>query len=174
MNNNNNFTLIENDFLSIKECDFIINLFKDRTEEEVKNGINHYFFLKKDLEEINVIHEKIAKLFIKYHSIYPEINIMPGNKILTEFRFKHFKPGNYFNNWHSELWYSTPMRLVGFTIYLSEHNCGTEFFDGTYIKSEKGKAVIFPTLFTHTHRGQPCPDKKDRYLLTGYLHSVEK
>lgn len=169
-----NFTLIKNSFLSKEDCKFVIDLFKDRTEKEISNGINHYYFLKEDIDKIKFVHEKIFKLFNEYHSIYPEINIIPGNKILTEFRFKHFKPGNYFSNWHSELSYKTPMRLVGFTIYLSEHNCGTEFFDGTYIKSEEGKAVIFPSSFTHTHRGQPCPDKKDRYLLTGYLHSIEK
>jgi hypothetical protein len=169
-----NFILVENNFLTENDCEIIINLFKDKTEKEIINGINYYHFLKEDLDKIIFCHEKILKLFTKYHSIYPEINIVFGNKILTEFKFKHFKPGNYFSCWHSEHSYKDPMRMLGFTIYLSEHNCGTEFFDGTCIKSEKGKAIIFPCSFTHTHRGQPCPDRKDRYILTGYLHTVEK
>jgi hypothetical protein len=170
---NRNFFLLKNNFISIENCNFIINLFKDKTEKKISNGINYYHFLKEDLNKISFMHKEILKLFDKYRSIYPEIDIVSGVKILTEFKFKHFKPGNYFNHWHSEHSWKDLKRIAGFTIYLSEHNCGTEFFDGTYIKSEMGKAVIFPCSFTHTHRGQPCPEKKDRYLLTGYLHTVE-
>ena len=53
-------------------------------------------------------------------------------------------------------------------IYLSTHKCGTEFHDGLLILSHIGRLTIFPSYFTHTHRGQVCPEKKDRYLLGGY------
>ena len=51
---------------------------------------------------------------------------------------------------------------------------GTEFFNNEVIQSELGKVVLFPAYFTHTHRGQVCPEKKDRYLLTGYLEFFKK
>jgi len=58
-------------------------------------------------------------------------------------------------------------------IYLTEHNCGTEFFNGDYIKSEIGRLVIFPSYFTHTHRGQKCPNNKTRYIITGYVNFIK-
>ena len=59
---------------------------------------------------------------------------------------------------------------INFMIYLSTHECGTKFFDGNYIKSKKGRLAIFPSYFTHTHRGMPCPEKKDRYMFGGYFN----
>ena len=54
-------------------------------------------------------------------------------------------------------------------IYLSKHNCGTEFYFKKVIKSEIGKVVLFPAFYTHTHRGQVCPENKNRYIITGYF-----
>jgi hypothetical protein len=171
---NRNFFLIKNNFISKEDCLKIINLFKNNTGENTENGMNFYHLTSdEDLQKINFIHPKIFEILKEYSTIYPEIEIICGKKILTEFKFKHFKPGNFFSHWHSEHSYKSLPRVIGFTIYLSEHNCGTEFFDGTYIKSETGKVIIFPCYFTHTHKGQPCPENKDRYLLTAYVHSIK-
>ena len=55
-------------------------------------------------------------------------------------------------------------------IYLSTHDCGTEFWNGDIIKSEKGRLVMFPAAYTHIHRGQKCPDNNNRYLVGGYIN----
>ena len=49
----------------------------------------------------------------------------------------------------------------------------TLFYNKKVIKSEIGKLVIFPSYFTHTHRGQKCPDKKNRYIITGYVNFLD-
>jgi hypothetical protein len=56
---------------------------------------------------------------------------------------------------------------------LSDNNCGTEFYEGATIISKKGKVLLFPAYFTHTHRGQLCPEFKDRYILGGYANFVD-
>ena len=28
--------------------------------------------------------------------------------------------------------------------------------------------MVFPPYWTHAHKGQPCPDKKFRYILSAY------
>ena len=63
-------------------------------------------------------------------------------------------------------------RVLAFQLYLSDHNCGTQFMNGEYVESDIGKAVLFPAYFTHTHRGQACPQKKTRYLITGYFNFI--
>ena len=68
---------------------------------------------------------------------------------------------------HSEQSIEDP-RVLSILVYLSDHNCGTEFYNGFTIKSVKGRAMVFPPYWTHAHKGQPCPDKKFRYILSAY------
>ena len=87
-------------------------------------------------------------------------------------RFKKFKGKKYFDKWHSENCIKYPNRVLNLMIYLSDHDCGTEFFNGEVIPSVTGNAVIFPSYFTHTHKGQPCPKGKTRYIITGYFNFI--
>lgn len=163
------FILIKENFLTNFECKTIVDNFKEKTEKETKsNGINYAFFEEKDYETFSFLKEKIFNFFQEYCKLYPQINFTKNKWAITEFRFKHFKPGNYFKDWHSEHEFENNKRILCLQIYLSDHNCGTEFYEGITVMSKKGKAVLFPAYFTHTHRGQPCPEFKDRYLIGGY------
>ena len=65
--------------------------------------------------------------------------------------------------------------ILSLQIYLSNHNCGTEFSNyNKTIKSDIGKVVLFPAYFTQTHRGQICPENKNRYIITGYVNFIQK
>jgi hypothetical protein len=116
---------------------------------------------------------KIIDIIKKYEKMYPEINLTKDKWALTELIFKHFKPGNFFSDWHSEVGLTRPSRVLNMMIYLSEHDCGTQFFNQDVIKSRIGRLTIFPSYFTHTHRGQICPDNKDRYILGGYYNFID-
>jgi hypothetical protein len=169
----NNFLYTEENFLSKDNCDFIINYFKNKTEKETsKNGINYAYFLEKDYINLFFLKEKIDNIMLKYVNTYPQLNFV-GKYAYTEFRFKHIKPNNFFKNWHSEHNIEAPNRILCMQIYLSDHNCGTEFYNNQTILSKKGKVVIFPSFFTHTHRGQICPELKDRYILGGYCNFIK-
>jgi hypothetical protein len=162
-----NFILVKDDILNSDECNLIINYFKNKTELETKNGINYAHFEQKDFENFFFLREKIVFLLEEYLKIYPQVNYIT-RFVLNEFKFKHFKPNNYFKKWHSEHSLENNKRVLCLQIYLSEHNCGTEFYDGFTVLSKKGRGMMFPAYFTHTHRGQLCPDFKDRYILGGY------
>ena len=61
-------------------------------------------------------------------------------------------------------------------IYLNDVKEGgeTEFlYHSKRIKAEKGKIIIFPTDFMHTHRGNP-PISNSKYILTGWFSIVDK
>jgi hypothetical protein len=167
-----NFIYIEDNFFDKKICQNIIEKYKNNTlKGETHTGYD-YFFLKNDdmlLEEIN---KKLINSIKNYLNLYPEANLTKNTYTLQEIRFKHFKPGNFFSKWHSEVGYNSPNRVLNMMIYLSQHNCGTEFFDSSTIKSEIGRLTIFPSYFTHTHRGQVCPENKDRYIIGGYFNFV--
>ena len=78
------------------------------------------------------------------------------------------KPKNSFDHWHSEHSVNSPLRILALQIYLSSHKCGTKFYRYKTIKSEKGRLAIWPAYFTHTHKGQVCPDNLNRFILSGY------
>lgn len=63
-------------------------------------------------------------------------------------------------------------RCLAWMIYLNtvEDGGGTEFKYYKHTeKAEKGKLLIWPTDFTHTHRGIPSPTE-EKYILTGWYN----
>jgi len=62
-------------------------------------------------------------------------------------------------------------RVLNFMIYLNDIDEGgeTEFlYQSRRVKPKTGRVVIFPTNFTHTHRGNP-PLEDAKYVITGWL-----
>jgi len=82
---------------------------------------------------------------------------------------------NGFFSWHSDFYTEkeTGTRLLTFIWYLNtlqpEQEGCTEFIDGTVIKPEAGKLLIFPATWTNIHRG--CVLKSgQKYIVTGWLY----
>ncbi|RTE87493.1 2OG-Fe(II) oxygenase [Aliidiomarina sp. B3213] len=83
--------------------------------------------------------------------------------------------GNY-NYWHCEV-YPQPQsvealhRTLLFMYYLNDVEDGgtTDFYyQDRQIKPKKGRMVIAPAYFTHTHRGT-TPKSNDKYILTSWV-----
>jgi len=168
-----NFILEQKNLLTKKECNYLIKECKKRTQS-AEHKDHGYVFL--DLEGTQTFVELtnlILPILKKYVKKYPEVNLTKNKWALTNMRFKHFKPNKFFEKFHSEHSWEHSTRILNVQIYLSDHNCGTEFFDGKVIKSEQGKVAIFPSYFTHTHKGQKCPNKKHRYIITGYFNFLD-
>tara|TARA_Y100001973_G_C5193214_1_gene332357 strand:- start:2067 stop:2615 length:549 start_codon:yes stop_codon:yes gene_type:complete len=170
-----NFIYAKENFLLAEECDEIIKFFK-KIPEKIFYKFGNYegVYLNDDSDylkddKLSFLKDRFQTALNEYIKLYPELNFVKPF-YLTEIRFKHWKANNFFDSWHSEHSEETPNRILNFMIYLSTHNCGTQFLDKRIIKSEKGKLVIMPSYFTHTHRGMPCPEKKDRYMIGGYFN----
>jgi hypothetical protein len=160
----NNICIIDKS-LSNEECDLLINEFSPKLQESLKAPWNYSFY---DTPLDNKILQKLAYNIIEiYKKKYPEVNYTHEKWSMKKFRFKVFEPGDYYDILHSEQ-SSKNARILSILIYLSDHNCGTEFYDGTMVKSVKGRSLIFPAFWTHAHKGQPCPDKKRRFILSAY------
>ena len=62
-------------------------------------------------------------------------------------------------------------RILTFTTYLNtiEVDGETEFItQGIKVKPKKGLTVIFPSQWTHPHRGIPAPNEV-KYIATGWF-----
>jgi len=165
--------LTKDNIFSDQECDELINLYKPLSKFDGED-IKYYSFLELDPNKFKYDY-KINYLLDEYVKQYPEAGKTASIWTMTTMRFKHFKPGESFYTWHSENNMTYPHRVLAMQIYLSNHNCGTEFSNyNKTIKSDIGKVVLFPAYFTHTHRGQICPENKDRYIITGYVNFIQR
>lgn len=87
-------------------------------------------------------------------------------------QIQFYKPGGGFFGEHFE---SSGLdichRVLAFQTFLCDvkEGGGTEFLYQNYIcPPKKGKTIIWPAGFTHTHRGQVAPNE-EKYVITGWL-----
>ena len=96
---------------------------------------------------------------------------LPKNKIY-DVKIQKTDPGQGYHIWHTEnQGKDTRDRFLEFTLYLNDVEEGgeTEFL---YLKKRykpiKNRLLIWPTGFTHTHRGNQ-PISNSKYILTGWV-----
>ena len=171
---NNNFNLTVNDFLTQEECDSIINQYDSISTPGEDKHLNYdKFDISSDDNLFDILNKRLPVITDMYKQMYSEIDYTGSFWQLTNLRFKKYSPGKSYDRWHSEHSIRNPHRILNVIIYLSDHYCGTEFYNDETIFSKKGRITIFPSYFTHTHRGQKCPENKPRYILAGYYNFVD-
>jgi len=95
-----------------------------------------------------------------------------GNQIIiSTMQVQKYEVGDYFR-WHMDTSVESIHRYLAFIWYLNTLEDGgggeTEFIDGTIIKPEAGKLLIFPVTWTNIHR---CVTIKtgSKYIITGFV-----
>jgi hypothetical protein len=91
---------------------------------------------------------------------------------IYELKIQRVRKTEGYHVWHYE---STDRmsagRFLAFILYLNDVDDGgeTEFlYQSMRVKPKKGTLVLFPSTFTHTHRGNP-PLSGDKYILNGWV-----
>lgn len=91
-------------------------------------------------------------------------------------RIQRTDVGGGFHNWHFEnTGCETSNRIVTFMMYLNDVEEGgeTEFlYLHKRIKPKTGTLLIWPSTYSHTHRGNP-PISNTKYIITGWLTYFE-
>jgi hypothetical protein len=185
---------IYQEFISdLSICDNLIQLFKENknywNQGRCKDGV--HLELKKSTDMPISIEAIISNDIIK--SYINELNNISKNYIkkydfcnktdlwgiVEDFNIQFYKPNEAFYDWHCERPTSVlpycNRHLVWMTYLNDIKNDGeTEFYyQQLKIKPEKGKTVIFPVDWTHTHRG--ITSKKDeKYIITGWFNYLNK
>jgi len=113
--------------------------------------------------------EHLSKAITGYASLAPGLQV--GPLIASGFNVKRYdkKKGEF--KWHFDSLYESSMsRQIAFVIYLNDVKTGgeTEFFHQQVKAIPKaGSGVLFPTFWTHMHRG--CiPLSGPKYILTSF------
>ena len=128
---------------------------------------NEKLFKEYTSQLINITHEYCEKYnFVNHYApwgIIEPINIK-----------KYTPPHQAFHGWHTER--AAPimpicLRNLVFMTYLNDVDDGGEteyFYQDLKISPKKGKTVIWPADWTHTHRGLPSLTQT-KYIITGWF-----
>ena len=91
---------------------------------------------------------------------------------ILEIKIQKTKIGEGYHTWHCEnAEMKARNRILAFMVYLNDVTEGgeTEFlYQKCRFKPEKNTLLIWPTQFTHVHRGNP-PLSNDKYIITGWV-----
>ena len=106
----------------------------------------------------------------QYVKIYPELMMSGFFNINTNFNIQHYNVNEGFNYYHYERdGLSSCTRNLVFITYLNNvEDGGTQFkYQNLITPAKKGLTLIWPTDFTHTHRGV-ISQTKEKYIVTGW------
>ena len=111
----------------------------------------------------------------KYLEEFPALYAAAKHGILG-LRVQKTVPGGGFHNWHFETGeYAHASRIITMMVYLNDVEEGgeTEFlYQHQRVQAKAGRLLIWPSGFTHTHRGNPPLDGV-KYIVTGWLNLLE-
>ena len=165
------FTLVIDDAVTALDCSLLI-ADAHRAGLSSKHLESHLHYRHYDFPSTHsILTDLNARCLSAYRAEFPQLDYIDNGLEFSPWRFKHFPPTYAFDRWHSEHNLQVADRVLCIILYLSDNECGTEFMhDSTVIESRMGRAVVFPTFWTHTHRGQLDPLGLDRYIMSTYAH----
>ena len=144
-----------------------------------KQSTDFTFDLEKGVQKVQVIRDYVSELQVmlgRYLQLYAFADHVDPYKVIEPVNIQYYKPNEGFRAFHSERdMYRVKDRFLVFQTYLNTVEDGgeTEFFYQQYkCKAVKGKTLIWPVEWTHTHRGIVSPTE-DKYILTGW-YSFDK
>ena len=142
-----------------------------------------YFFTREDdplivdqqLFVLNPFVETIQKCYQLYVEKYGTIESLDRHLLNPDIKLQKTLPGEGFHVWHCEVGgIPVARRFLLCMLYLNDIDEGgeTEFlYQHKRIKPVKGRIVICPTSFTHTHRGNP-PLNTAKYMINGWIEFI--
>lgn len=113
----------------------------------------------------------IAKCYAEYAKRYTILYNLKGAQYTVN--VQKTEPGEGYHVWHHEVEnMQTSSRYMATMLYLNDVVEGgeTEFlYQHRRVQPKKGRVVLWPSQWTHTHRGNP-PLKGKKYIATSWIH----
>lgn len=112
-----------------------------------------------------------ANAYVNYANKYSILNELANHNIF-ELMIQKTQIGGGYHVWHCEhADRTTSNRLLAYIAYLNDVDEGgeTEFlYYPKRVTPKAGTILLFPSAFTHTHRGNP-PISNTKYITTGWV-----
>jgi hypothetical protein len=122
------------------------------------------------------LHESLLNCYKLYATKYSILDKLCKHTITPIYRIQKTEVGGGYHMWHCEQTSQiTSNRIAAWTIYLNDVDYGgeTEFlYQAMRVPATRGTLCIFPSSYTHTHRGNP-PISNVKYILTSWIEFIE-
>lgn len=141
---------------------------------EIKDSIDVNLGPESNTADIPIVNDYMHELYkcIRlYVDEYPEVDTLPNFSPSFPINIQKYNPGGGFKTFHFERNVTDYTRCLVFMTYLNTVNDkgGTEFkYQELTASPVKGKTLVWPADWTHTHRGIPSPTET-KYILTGWI-----
>lgn len=180
------FIEVYDDALSEKDCDTLIKHFEKSPHLEGRTSQGYYPDVKKcaqitiDLEDLNSISnmvklkssECMSHYAKKYHNSLGHIYYWSFYRYANIQKYDGEDEG--YKIWHCEhdRGEIESKRVIAWMIYLNDAKSGTEFSNYPTINAKRGRCVIWPSSWTHTHKGV-TPNKGLKYIVIGWCSYID-
>ena len=171
-------------YISTDLCDDLIKYFKSNKKKQNvgKVGMQKIDTSIKDSIDLQCTHTdtyplaeyrtQVQECMLSYQKKYPELKKHSYYNFYKDFLIQHYSPGQGYKTWHSERMNKNDSdRFLVFMTYLNDvEKGGTHFkYQNIKVPAKKGLTLIWPTDFTHTHKGI-INMTKEKYIATGWIH----
>ena len=133
------------------------------------------FYINQDEEDAKIMSEYIMNLNLcirEYEYKYERVKLLATYAITEGIQIQKYEPSEGYKAWHCERYgIAQQTRCFAFMTYLNDvSDGGTEFMHQKLTSPAiKGLTLIWPSDWTHTHRGQISPTHK-KIIITGWLN----
>ena len=153
---------------------------KGQVDLEMKDSMDLAIgFFPEWKEEDKIFYDSLKPYVEQYRIDNPFPYVQFDNYFDTGYQIQRTVPGTVGYDWHHD-WICVKetlgffsMRCLTYIWYLNDIDVDgeTEFKNtGDKIKPETGKLLLFPSDWTHVHRGIP-PKNQTKYISTGWIYS---
>ena len=177
----NNF-ILESSMKDLSICDGLIKLHKNSPHKAPGTFSGIVDVNRKHSTDVFLSENKLSLKYFSelYNSVneyvekYSYSNSYGRWKINEHVNIQHYSPGGGFYVWHAERTHNKMpqvYRHLVFMTYLNDVEDGGEtefFYQNVKFKPQKGKTLIWPADWTHTHRGITSPTQ-EKYIITGWF-----
>tara|TARA_B100000405_G_scaffold245370_1_gene178752 strand:+ start:203 stop:751 length:549 start_codon:yes stop_codon:yes gene_type:complete len=144
---------------------------KTHSRGKISTDIHCHTMLARNEPRLDAYLSKLTELFGSYFVEYPAAGQIDCH-IDPMFNIQRYQPNEGYTVWHSERGHdkiNSERCLVWMTFLSDNPDGGTEwYYQEKYVPAVKGKTVIWPAEWTHTHRGRV--DKNlEKTIITGWL-----
>ena len=167
--------------LTEKECQIIIDTFEKSEyclgytcggyRPEHKKCMQMVYSFPKINPVSNILRPSLIGCLDRYYKKYSSLNDLSYFNMYDDYNIQKYEgEEDGYKAWHCEHGSTDVMskRILAWMFYLNDAKSGTEFKYYSTINAKRGRCVIWPAGFTHTHRGV-IPNKGLKYIATGWV-----
>ena len=178
-------------FIENKVCDDLINFYKKNAhlhlegkvlkqtssdiviDEKVKKSLDMTLSSNFLVYPTNLYFVELQKVLMNYIQRYEYANLVSTFQV-CDYNIQYYKKNEGYKKYHCErLGLDGGNRHLVFMTYLNDvPDGGTEFlYQNLTVSAKKGLTLIWPSDWTHTHRGQ-ISKNFEKYIITGWFKFI--